>query len=765
MFAVIAFFSLMILSDASSAEAISSTNDVDVDELPDAKEPSPHISTDATAHIVDSTTTPLSKDTLTTSRVSDLQSYIPGLIADEQPIPAQSVAFSLRGISSRNNNGNTLYPAVALYIDDMYVGTHTAQNVRLLDVDHVISRATPDVASAAPHLGGIIRLVEIQPKDKWSANLSLTAGDISSQGEADSRGTELTINAPLTRQLQTRIALASEEGGRDVVYDRHLEMDMNTVNDKQGIFKLRFHSDRMIVDYRFGHHRYAQFGIPLFNLSPQSDLLCGSSSRCSESGRGTIASTESFNDVTQNRLAFAERPDDSGGYQHQSDVHRLSFRSSIAGHRLQLSGSDTEHHNITSIDTDASDLPFFSEHTTELTSQSTLQLSLARSHERGRYELSLDRIESSRLFERTRFHVISQLNAAGLLTTNTPDHLLDTMNEREAAIDSMAILTQWQLGTAWGLTANARYSKASSDIEREEAFVDNTMTEQTVQRQNTLTSDTILGELGLQYQVDDDASLYARVVRGFRPADLDASIPANDIAFDSEHLDSFEAGITNTWLNQRLLVNLRLFQHNHRDKPERVLLVQQGQVAPALANRARVEARGSELSLQYKPVPAVHVQLNYTHLAADYLSFSEPPLLAGGTPMDLSAAVPERSPSDNIAIRAHYTLLNNHLTLAAGYRYVSSYWSDPFIDAARIESFTLWDLQARYERSRWSIDLFVRNANDKRHLNQVTRINDVDILTTLRGDSVAPPIGLLRYGTAAPGRLAGLRLSFHLMEH
>ena len=56
-----------------------------------------------------------------------------------------------------------------------------------------------------------------------------------------------------------------------------------------------------------------------------------------------------------------------------------------------------------------------------------------------------------------------------------------------------------------------------------------------------------------------------------------------------------------------------------------------------------------------------------------------------------------------------------HLTLATGYRYVSSYWSDSLIDEARIESFTLWDLQARYKRPNWSLDLFIRNANNKRN--------------------------------------------------
>ena len=103
-----------------------------------------------------------------------------------------------------------------------------------------------------------------------------------------------------------------------------------------------------------------------------------------------------------------------------------------------------------------------------------------------------------------------------------------------------------------------------------------------------------------------------------------------------------------------------------------------------------------------------------------------------------------------------------HLTLATGYRYVSSYWSDPLIDEARIESFTLWDLQARYKRPNWSLDLFIRNANNERNLDQVTELRDTDVLRSGRINPGAQPIGLSRYSIAAPGRLTGLRLSLYL---
>ena len=122
--------------------------------------------------------------------------------------------------------------------------------------------------------------------------------------------------------------------------------------------------------------------------------------------------------------------------------------------------------------------------------------------------------------------------------------------------------------------------------------------EQTLQRQTSLSSDAILGEFELRYSVDEDANLYARIASGFRPADLDTAVPGNGIPFDTEHLDSFEAGIKNRWWQGRMLMTLRLFQHNHRDKPEHVLVVQQGQLVPTLANRARVEVRGSEFTLQ-----------------------------------------------------------------------------------------------------------------------------------------------------------------------
>ena len=90
------------------------------------------------------------------TRLADLQSYIPGLIADEQAVGPHSATLDLRGIGSRFNTGKALSPAVAVYVHDIYLSTHVGQNVALLDADHVVTAATPGVAFAAPHLGGVI---------------------------------------------------------------------------------------------------------------------------------------------------------------------------------------------------------------------------------------------------------------------------------------------------------------------------------------------------------------------------------------------------------------------------------------------------------------------------------------------------------------------------------------------------------------------------------------------------------------------------------
>ncbi|MAV27564.1 MAG: hypothetical protein CMQ05_15865 [Gammaproteobacteria bacterium] len=78
--------------------------------------------------------------------------------------------------------------------------------------------------------------------------MSLSAADISNQGLADSRATELAINAPITRQVRTRFALLSAEGGQDVAYNQHLDEDTNTANTKQGTFKLRWQNRFLTAD-------------------------------------------------------------------------------------------------------------------------------------------------------------------------------------------------------------------------------------------------------------------------------------------------------------------------------------------------------------------------------------------------------------------------------------------------------------------------------------------------------------------------------------
>ncbi|WP_286774497.1 MULTISPECIES: TonB-dependent receptor [unclassified Sphingomonas] len=126
----------------------------------------------------------------------------------------------------------------------------------------------------------------------------------------------------------------------------------------------------------------------------------------------------------------------------------------------------------------------------------------------------------------------------------------------------------------------------------------------------------------LGYNVNRDVNLYLKYAKGYKAGgyNLRASTIARfEQGFGPESLDSYEAGIKSSWLNNHLRANLAVFQSNYRDIQ---VNVQSDPTNPAITdilNAGKARIKGAEFDLTMKPSSNLSVSLNYAYLDAKYL--------------------------------------------------------------------------------------------------------------------------------------------------
>ncbi|OAN56220.1 TonB-dependent receptor [Sphingobium sp. TCM1] len=165
--------------------------------------------------------TALSGDALTTAQVSDitdLQRTAPSLTVATGAPSASSFAFvAIRGQGSLNASV-AVDPAVAIYIDGVYVPRPSQGQVELTDLDRAeILRGPQGTLFGRNSTGGALNLFTVDPQQEFSARIKAGYGNYNAfQGGA-------MVNVPLGDQLALRLNYDYKERdgyGRNVTLDR-----------------------------------------------------------------------------------------------------------------------------------------------------------------------------------------------------------------------------------------------------------------------------------------------------------------------------------------------------------------------------------------------------------------------------------------------------------------------------------------------------------------------------------------------------------------
>ncbi|MCZ8131710.1 MAG: TonB-dependent receptor [Steroidobacteraceae bacterium] len=328
-----------------------------------------------------------------------------------------------------------------------------------------------------------------------------------------------------------------------------------------------------------------------------------------------------------------------------------------------------------------------------------------------------------------------------LLTDAVDRRAKSTIDHDTAGVFAQA---DWKFAPAWTLTLGGRYS-----TEKKEAAIgvigDPTATGNCANRPllplepRASFSDcrpvffddkdwsNFSPRVALAWQATDDAMLYGSFSRGFRSGGYnvrftDATIvtrPANPAStpgpYDEETVDAIEVGLKSEWFDNRVRLNVAVFQNEYTDL-QRSANNQSG--VQTIFNAADATMEGFELETQAVLAPGLTIEGSYGYVKARYDSarYLE---LARGRPADTFRLQMVPSRTWNAAANwEHDVGAAGTLRWRASYAYVGDTYADDF-NFLPLRDYSLVDASVTFRNAseNLSVALYGRNLTDEVYFN------------------------------------------------
>ncbi|HKT78024.1 MAG TPA: TonB-dependent receptor [Sphingobium sp.] len=129
------------------------------------------------------------------------------------------------------------------------------------------------------------------------------------------------------------------------------------------------------------------------------------------------------------------------------------------------------------------------------------------------------------------------------------------------------------------------------------------------------------------YNVTPDVNIYAKYSKGYKTGGYNlraSTVQRFDEGFGPETLDSFEAGIKSTWLDDHLRLNLTAFRSNYKDIQTNVQSDPTNVAITDVFNAGKARIQGVEMELMAKPTRGLTFSLNYAYLDAKFQEIIDP---------------------------------------------------------------------------------------------------------------------------------------------
>lgn len=263
--------------------------------------------------------------------------------------------------------------------------------------------------------------------------------------------------------------------------------------------------------------------------------------------------------------------------------------------------------------------------------------------------------------------------------------------------------------------------------------------------------------LTAEYSFNDDILTYVSWAKGFKPggANTNEIVTFVGQTFRPETVETYEAGIKTSLMNNRVTFNVDAYRNRYRDQQIGVQLTSLGaggqQVTSAgIINAARVNIWGIEADLSWRIADKLTLSGNYAYTKSVFDSFIQGPVTGSPAAAFAGCGVPttQSSSSQNLAesgnICADFSgkrvgkSPKHALNLSALWRedvgkaniffqFDSNYRSKRFVDESNLASLRsswLFGIKAGAEIGRVSINMYVDNLFEQKRIQSAQRVVD-----------------------------------------
>jgi len=534
-----------------------------------------------------------------------LQGSVPNLNIVQGRGSSNATNIYIRGIGQPDAL-QTFDPAVGVYIDDVYLSRIRGAQMDLLDLERVeVLRGPQGTLYGKNTIGGALKLVTRKPDDEFRANASLALGDY---GMVEAKG---SVSGPVSDTLALGLAgIYSAHDG--YVTDRFNGREYNDKNTWGLRGALAWTpSDDLRVDISADYsaddagltlgqpinNLTTLFGAPLLTVpNPNSYNFTG-------------AATSTLPNSTQLRHWGV------GGTITYDVSDNLTFKSITAYRNLQTDDY---------VDIDATQKETGDVFVGVDQNQTSQEFQLLYSDDHWNAVLGAYYLKENITSHQEAY--ADDLIGGGITFTRFVDDDLETTSWAGYANLSY----RWENGL--GLSAGLRYTRESKDYARATSTVSSNplFTSVTPFLFNADdTWDDWSPMVSLDYQIDDDRMIYAKVSRGFKSGGFNgrANSAAERTEYDPETATTYEIGTKTQWFDRSLQLNLTAFYTDYQDFQARIssLEVILGVPTPQLGvlNAGRMEVFGVEFEGQWRPVEGLLLESQIGYLNADYKEFDD----------------------------------------------------------------------------------------------------------------------------------------------
>ncbi|BFM14579.1 TonB-dependent receptor [Maricurvus nonylphenolicus] len=509
--------------------------------------------------------------------------------------------ITIRGIGTTVDSG-VAEPAVASYVDGVFLPRATMSALRQVDLDRVeVLRGPQGTLYGRNATGGSISFVSRAPTEEFEAGIRVGLKD------RDGYAVSGFASGPLSDKVLYRVSLGqeSQDGYVDVV---NTGQDIVETDVKYGRVALQINpSDELMIDLS-AQHEASDAAVGLQQLLSPAVLV----DFFAPGNNQTLKPNKTYGDG-----------DFSGDAETTIVSARVNWDISDSVSLRSVTGY-VDHDIVASFDADATDA-FYSD-----------LIDSARSSESFSQEFNLYG-ETEKLswllgayyFQETFSLVLPvDLLLAGSVIAG------DLKEETE----SYAFFTDLTYSLTDRLRVNAglRYNVEEKEFE---FFGVN---------DSEFETDDLLPKLGLQYDLTNDINIYAHWQQGIKSGGHQLS--SSDL-FKGEELDAYEVGVKSQAMDGRLTVNAAAFYYDYTD------LQATATIPPAttLVENADAEVMGAELEVVYNLNEALSFNVGLSFLDSEYSDFTYNDLYSSQT-LDLEGEELIRAPAYTASVGAEWVI-------------------------------------------------------------------------------------------------------------